>query len=168
LRLLIIRHAVAEDREEFAASGRDDALRPITPAGKWKMQRATKGLRRVAPTIDVLASSPLVRAAQTAEIISRAYGGVEVETVPALAPEGRPTAFLRWLRAREAESTVAVVGHEPHLGQLVGWLLSGQEGSWIALKKGSACLLEFEGRPHAGGAMLLWALTPGQLRRLGD
>ncbi|HEX4469200.1 MAG TPA: phosphoglycerate mutase family protein, partial [Gemmatimonadaceae bacterium] len=72
--LLVIRHAIAEDKERFAASGRNDDLRPLTEEGRSKMRRAAQGLRTVVGRIAHLASSPLVRARETAEIVAPALG----------------------------------------------------------------------------------------------
>lgn len=168
MQLLLIRHGLAGDRETFAATGQDDALRPLTAEGGKKMKRNARGLRRVVGAIDVLGASPLLRAAQTASIVSSAYGGVEVTTVPALAPDASPRSFLAWLRKQQDATVVAAVGHEPHLGALATWLLTGEEESHIPLRKGGACLLELEGRPRSGAATLQWALTPTMLRRLRD
>ena len=63
---------------------------------------------------------------------------------------------------------VAVVGHEPHVGRLVTWLLTGSSESHVVFKKGGACLLDLGVRPSAGGALLHWLLTPGQLRAIAD
>ena len=62
----------------------------------------------------------------------------------------------------------AVVGHEPHLGTLVTWLMTGIEESRVPLRKGAACLLEFPSRPEERTAQLHWALTASQLGRLAD
>ncbi|MGH7645701.1 MAG: SixA phosphatase family protein [Gemmatimonadales bacterium] len=166
MQLLIIRHAIAEDREQHTASGQEDALRPLTREGRVKMRQAATGLHRLVKTLDVLATSPLARAVQTAEIVAAEYGGPEPVTVPALAPEQPPDAAATWLRTLRDPGTVAVVGHEPDLGILVGWLVAGRGSSVIELKKGAACLLEIHGQAAAGQATLLWALTPGQLRRV--
>jgi phosphohistidine phosphatase len=167
MQLLVIRHAIAKDREVFAATGEDDALRPLTEVGAERMKDAAAGLRRVVRTLDILAASPLLRAQQTAEIVAEAYGNLPVHTGGVLSPESEPPAFLRWLRQQRTANVVAVVGHEPHLGTLVTWLMTGQSTSRIALRKGGACLLDFSARPAAGGATLQWALTPSQLRRIG-
>lgn len=169
MQLLVIRHGVAEEREAFAATGKDDSLRPLTKEGRWKMERGAPALRRALPSLNVIATSPFTRASQTAKIVAAAYDDVDVERLDALTPEGRPQAFLTWLREREPDDRVAAVGHEPHLGMLVYWLLTGEaaEGR-IALKKGGACLLEFDARPRAGKATLIWSLTPSILRRLSD
>ena len=169
MELLVIRHGVAEEREEFAASGKDDSLRPLTKEGRWKMERGARALRHALPSLNVIATSPFTRAAQTAKIVAAAYGDVDVERLDALTPEGRPQAFLTWLRERDVDDRVAAVGHEPHLGALVCWLLTGKvtEGP-IALRKGGACLLEFDAQPRAGKGTLVWSLTPSLLRRLDD
>jgi len=167
MNLLIIRHAVAADREKFAATGQPDHLRPITDRGRSRMRRGARGLRRTVRRIDVLASSPAVRCVQTAEILARAFGGRDIVQLPELSPEQRPEEMLGWLRSQDPGATVAVVGHEPHLGFLVGWLLSGLSDSFVEMKKGCACLLTFEDPPAGGNAVLAWHLPPRQLRRLG-
>jgi phosphohistidine phosphatase len=168
MKLLVIRHAVAEDRDAFAATGLPDGQRPLTDDGRKRMRRAARGLRTVAPRIDVLATSPLVRAAQTAEIVARAYGGdLAIRTVDELSPERRPDELLGWLRSHQPGETVAVVGHEPHLGFLAGWLLTGRNDSFVELRKGGALLLDFDDPPSGGNAVLAWALPPRILRALG-
>jgi len=164
MQLLVIRHGDAVGREAFAETGEDDALRPLTADGARKMERNARALRRAVDTLDVLAASPLLRAAQTARIVAAAYDDVEITTVPALAPDSPLDDFVAWLRQRREAEVVAAVGHEPHLGTLVTWLVAGVEESRTPLRKGGACLLEFDGRPRPGGARLHWALTPALLR----
>jgi phosphohistidine phosphatase len=128
------------------------------------MQRVAKGLRRVVGKLDVLGSSPLLRAMQTADIVAGKFPGVDIATVKALQPDGALPAFVTWLRKQRDAETVAVVGHEPHLGRLVTWLLTGVDEPRVPLKKGGACLLQFPALPRKGGATLQWALTPALLR----
>jgi phosphohistidine phosphatase len=168
MKLLVIRHGVAEDRDSFAASGQPDTQRPLTDEGRKRMRTAVRGLKRIMPRLTVLASSRLVRAAQTAEIVSKAYGGMEVITLEELSPERRPDELLGWLRSHQLGDTVAVVGHEPHLGFLVGWLLTGRNDSFVDFKKGGAVLLEFDDPPSGGNAVLVWAIAPRQLRWLAE
>ena len=166
MQLLLIRHAIAEDRDEFAASGRDDSERPLTDEGREKMQRVVEGLRRVVPRIDLLASSPYTRAMQTAEIVAEGYGIGDVKTVDALVPDEPRQRFLSWLERKRSAEVVAVVGHEPQLGELVTWLMSGLEEARVEMKKGGACLLSFDGQPGAGLGVLQRLMTSGQLRDL--
>ena len=165
MRLLVVRHAIAEDRETFGATGRDDASRPLTDGGKRKMNRAARGLRHLVPTIDALVASPLTRAQETAEIIREAYNLDRVETAAELEPD-RPLGDVLAGLARYSGELVTVVGHEPQLSRLVTYLVAGVDRSGVELKKGGACLLEFDGRLRAGGGELLWALRPANLRDL--
>jgi len=167
MKLLLIRHAIAEESEDFAKTGRDDRLRPLTDEGRKKMKQAAKGLQEIVPEIDLLATSPLTRAAQTGAIVDSVYGGLKEVEIEELAPEATPNDFLRWLRKQKAE-TLAAVGHEPSLSLILSWLLTGTERRIFAFRKGGACLLEFPDEVGAGTATLLWALTPSQLRDLAD
>lgn len=169
MELLVIRHGVAEDKEAFAATGKDDSLRPLTKEGESKMQEVARGLRRQLSSLDVLAASPFTRAAQTAKIVAESYRDLDVEELGALTPDSEPQTFLAWLRDRGDEERVAVVGHEPHLSALVYWLLTGEfTEERVELRKGGACLLRFDGRPSAGNAILRWSAPPSILRRLGE
>lgn len=169
MKLLVIRHAIAEDREEFARTGQDDELRPLTAEGRRMMKQGARGLRELVKTVDVLATSPLVRAAKTAQIVAAAYGGPRAQDVEQLKPEAPPESLLKWLGKHADASVVAVVGHEPHLGTFVSWLLTGRQRSFVELKKGGACLLELDVAMKQGRARMSWLLTPAQLRGLrGD
>ncbi len=167
MRLLLLRHAIAEEREDFARTGKDDRLRPLTDEGRKKMKQGARGLRKVLPEIDLLATSPLTRAAQTGAIVDSTYGGLSEVEIDELSPEATPTDFLRWLRKQKVE-TLAVVGHEPSISLILSWLLTGSERRIFSFRKGGACLIEFAGEVGAGTGTLLWALTPGQLRDLAD
>lgn len=168
MKLLMIRHAIAEEREDFTRTGKDDSQRPLTDEGRKKMKQAAKGLRNLVPEIDLLATSPLARAAQTGAILDSVYGGLKEVEVEELSPETTPVAFLSWLRQQKDAETVAVVGHEPSISLILSWLLTGTERRIFSFRKGGACLLEFEGEVAAGTATLIWAMAPVQLRELGD
>src|SRR2546429_4945543 len=145
MRLLVVRHAIAEDREAFARSHKDDATRPLTPDGRRKMERAALGLKELVPELDVLAASPYKRAIKTAEIISAAFGGLSVERVPDLAPGAGVDRVVSWLAGPHAPASVAGVGHEPDLGQLVCALLASTNRPFLPLRKGAACPLQLAG-----------------------
>jgi phosphohistidine phosphatase len=167
MKLLLIRHAIAEEREDFAKTGKDDRLRPLTDEGRKRMKQVARGLQGIAPEIDLLATSPLTRAAQTGAIVDSVYGGLKEVEIEELSPESTPNDFLRWLRKQKAEC-IAAVGHEPSISLILSWLLTGSERRIFAFRKGGACLLDFPDEVGAGTATLVWALTPGQLRDLAD
>lgn len=165
MRLLVVRHAIAEEREEFASTGRDDSLRPLTPDGVRKMRRGARGLHTVVPTIDAIVTSPFTRAADTAEILRAEYESDAVEPNAVLEPDRPVRDVVGWMRGLEAPTT-AVVGHEPQLGRLISYLIGAGDRSAVELKKGAACLLDLEGEPAAGAARLIWLLPPSVLRDL--
>ena len=167
MKLLVIRHGPAGDREAWAAEGRDDRLRPLTPDGKKEMRQVAKGLRTLIPGIDLIATSPLVRAVQTAEIVAKQYA-TESVTLEPLAPGHDPDEVLHWLREHRSQDVTAVVGHEPDLSALAGYLLTRDRTSFLTLKKSGACLLDLSDSPKAGSANLQWLLIPRLLRRLAD
>lgn len=168
MKLLLIRHGIAEDRDAFAKTGDDDGARPLTERGHKRMRAAARGLVRVAPQIDLLATSPLKRAAQTAAIVAAAYDGLKTVDLPQLKAGASVHALLKWLQERKGGATIALVGHEPQLGVFASWLLTGLQESFVEFKKGGACLLELKEQIRPGRATLLWFLRPGQLRKIGN
>lgn len=166
MKLLVIRHAIAMDREEYAASGNPDDLRPLTDKGARRMERIAKALSGEIDTLDRLATSPLTRAVETAEIVAGAYGLDDTEITYSLVPDAPLEDFEAWCGKDGSQGVVAIVGHEPHLGALVTWLLTGFAESRISFKKGGACLLEFESVPRRGAGSLHWLLAPRQLTQM--
>lgn len=161
MRLLIVRHAPAGDRAAFSKSGRPDWSRPLTADGRRKMKKAARGLRRLLPNLDAIATSPFARARQTANILAEAYSPARVVEILELKPDGDPQALAA--RAKNFGKTAALVGHEPHLNRVTAYFLGGGRAP---LKKGGACLLEFPGSPKPGGATLVWSMPPKALRAL--
>ena len=167
MQLVIIRHAIAEDPKVFAETGRPDDQRPLTDEGVERMKRGVRGLKSLVPEVSLIATSPYVRAVETAKLVAAAYKGVRTVIIHELVPTESGEAFAAWLRPQKGVPVVAIVGHEPHLSSLAGWLIAGEMRSVIDLKKGGAVLLDFVGAPGAGTAVLQWAMPPRQLRQLG-
>lgn len=166
MKILLVRHAKAEDKTIFARSGRPDAERPLTKHGKKEMRRVAKGLKSEVPRLDRLVSSPLLRARQTADILHDRYGSPAITEHEGLAPGGNFTSLLRWIRRQKSARVIALVGHEPDLSRLLCWFLDGGKNSFVRMKKPSAALLEFASLPQPGGGILLWHLKPSQLEQL--
>ena len=160
LQLLLVRHGLAEDRAAFAETGQSDDLRPLTKAGRKRTERVARGLVRVVPAVDRLGSSPLIRAAETAAILARAWSEIPVLTLPALAPGGDPEQVLAWLRSGAHGASVAAVGHEPDLGVLLAYLVTGRKRPIHEFKKTGAALIEFPGEVAKGAARIVWVAAP--------
>jgi phosphohistidine phosphatase len=163
MELLIVRHGPAGERETWRARGRSDTERPLTKDGRRKARAAALGLARVLDGVDLVATSPWTRAAQTAELLAEAFGAKAAE-FPELIPDRRFEDLLARLKTLR-ERRVALVGHEPHLSRFVSWLLTGRDHSLLRLKKSQALLLELK-IPAPGAAELVWSLPPRQLRAL--
>ena len=166
--LLIIRHAAAEDREEFARKGRPDSERPLTKRGVERMQMAARGLTTMALPIERLISSPAVRAVQTAEIIAPAVECRQIEQEGVFAPEAPSHMAVEWLRKQPRVDGMAVVGHEPNISQLAESLIAGRPQGNMPLKKGGMILIRFDNAIGYGNGKLVWALPPAVLRRLAE
>lgn len=162
MKLLIIRHAAAVPR---GTSGISDDDRPLTPRGKKKFRMAAKGLARVADRPDVLLSSPLPRALATAEIAAEAFRRVEPRIERALAGDSVEE-ILAALGSLSTAETVAVVGHEPVLSELLAHLIGSNRPERLGFRKGGAALVDLAKGPGSAGK-LVWFLKPRLLRLLG-
>lgn len=162
MQLVLIRHARAEAR----ALLKRDRTRALTVDGRRRMRKAARGLHALLPGLSLIATSPLTRARQTAELVAAACGDIDITLLPALAPGDTPRAVLTWLRRQPANATLALVGHEPDLGRLAGWLLSSKLSGFMQFKKGASALIEFTGAPAMGKGRLLWLLSAAQLAAL--
>ena len=98
MKLLLVRHAIAEEAETFIATGGTDAQRPLTEIGRKKMRKAANRLRLQLGRIDILACSPLLRARETAEIIARACGDPPLVERAELDYRYPPERVVDWLR----------------------------------------------------------------------
>ena len=166
MKLVLVRHAIAEEADAFIAAGGSDAQRPLTEIGRKKMRKGANRLRALVGRVDLLAHSPLLRARETADIIARACGDPPQMECADLDYRYPPEAVAGWLAQYPRDALVVTVGHEPQLSLLTGLLLVGEPLSLIAFRKGGVAMLEFPNRAEAGKGLLHWALTPGQLRSL--
>jgi phosphohistidine phosphatase len=161
--LYLVRHAIAEER---GPKWPDDAERPLTADGAARMRRAVKGLESLAEPIALVLTSPLVRALQTAEILSRGLGTKpDVIVAPELAPGSSPARVVAALAASRKPTSLALVGHEPDLGALAAWLIGARAP--VEFKKGGACRIDTTDWPATRDSHLVWMATPKMLRRLG-
>jgi phosphohistidine phosphatase len=164
MELLIVRHAIALERDR--QRWRDDGARPLSPAGIRQSRKAAAGLKEYSKRPDRLLTSPLVRARQTAQILTDVARWPQAEETPELSPGGAALAVLTLL-GQERSKVVAVVGHEPDLGVLLTACLLGEGGALaIEMKKNAVACVSFEGSPRAGRAVLKWLATPRMLRGL--
>lgn len=166
MKLYLVRHARAFEADPV--NWPDNGERPLTPDGAKRFRRAARGLRGLAPTVDIVYSSPLTRAWQTAEILHQQAKWPAPTVCDALAGERPPAEVLETLQGLDEVTAVALVGHEPGLHELASYLLAG-DASLVAtsFRKGGVLALKVEGELLPGTATLEWAATPRMLRALG-
>ena len=161
MQLLLVRHAIAVERGSRGYS--DDRARPLTPEGRKRMAEVAAGIAKLFTPAEIL-TSPVLRARQTAEILAKVWRCpvFELETLGT----GDHPATLTAASRRGADN-VALVGHEPWMGELLSYLLTGDPGDIAApFKKGGAAVVEsFDGHT-AGDWSLTWAMPPAALRRV--
>jgi phosphohistidine phosphatase len=162
MELLIIRHAIAFERDRHRWT--DDGARPLSPAGIRRSRKAAAGLKELCKVPDGLLTSPLIRARQTAEILTEVAGWPPAEIAPELAP-GEGAAAVLTVLAKDRRKRIAIVGHQPDLSALLAACLL-KDGSTlpIQMKKNAAACLSFHGRTHVGRAELKWLATARMLR----
>jgi phosphohistidine phosphatase len=165
MEIYIIRHAIAMEREEWAGS---DDKRPLTEKGKTKMEQIAAGLAAMEIDFTHIFSSPLVRAQQTAEILKNVLKIDHLDETDLLVPAGDPAAIIPFLNKLPDSADVALVGHEPHVSELLGYLLSGQHKSIAVFKKGGAAMLEGVAPLRPGSLTLRWLLEPNHLVAIGE
>jgi len=159
MEIWILRHAKAED----GGPTTPDEERELTDGGHETIRSVARAVARLEPKLDAIFTSPLVRARQTAEPVARALS-MEDKLIEsdALVPDADPKAILREI-GRRGLSRAMVVGHMPHLGRLLGYLLTGRPDSSIDLKKAALARIQFDGDAPKPPGTLIFLLTAKEL-----
>ena len=161
--LYLVRHAIAAER---GANYPDDRERPLTAEGITRFKHIVEGLKDFDVKLELVLTSPLLRASHTAELRVAGIGGKpRLDQLEALSPGGRMTHVLEAIaRFSKRNRHIALVGHEPDLGELAARLLRAR--GTIEFKKGAVCCLELDGAMPNGPGTLRWLLPPRALRKL--
>jgi phosphohistidine phosphatase len=162
LELYLIRHGVAAERgEEYP----DDSKRPLTSDGIARLKKEARALDALGVEFDQILSSPLARAKQTADIfVETMKGKPPVAAIDSLTPAGSPAAVIQDLGKHMRKARIALVGHEPNMGELAAFLIGAKVP--LPFKKGAVCRIDFAVFPPKGKGALCWFVTPRMLRKL--
>ena len=160
--LYLIRHGIAEEQGD---AWPDDSKRPLTEEGMSRLRKGARGLAALGVSFDVVLTSPLVRTKQTADIVAAAFEPrPPIVTADALAPGGSVPTVLVDLEKQSRRKRIALVGHEPGIGELAARLAGSRHP--FEFKKGAVCRIDVEVLPPAGPGALRWFLTPKILRMI--
>lgn len=159
--LFLVRHAIAEAR---GPAWPDDTVRPLTKKGEVRMREIARRLKALRETSNVVVTSPLKRAKDTALILMREWSSSsDVEEIDALAPGHTPAQTMAAVVEEMTGDRIAVVGHEPDLGEFAAWLISAKEA--VPFKKGGVARIDLESLSKPREGQLIWLATPKLLRR---
>jgi phosphohistidine phosphatase len=164
LELYLIRHGIAEERGD---DWPDDSKRPLTREGIAKLKKSARGLSALGVTIEQIVASPLVRTRQTADVVAGSLKNKPaVVTSDALAPDGTPADVVEEIAKHARKGPLALVGHEPNLGELAAHLIGAHAP--IEFKKGGMCRIDVDALPPQGHGALIWFAPPRMLRKIGE
>ena len=160
LELYLIRHGIAAER---GPEWPDDSKRPLTGKGITALKQEAKALAALGISFDLIIASPLTRTRQTANVFAEHLPEKPaVELSDALAPAGTPAAVMQEIVKHSRKTRVALVGHEPNIGELAARLIGAR--SPIEFKKGAICRIDFDALPPKSLGMLRWFLPPRILK----
>lgn len=158
--LYIVRHAWAGQHGDPAYP--DDSLRPLTKKGEKRFRRVAKRLVKRGLSPCHVATSPLVRCRQTADVLMHYVGGkAELAVLKELVPGARLEPLLPWLRQQQ-EGDIALVGHAPDVSHLLLAFIGGTSGH-IDMEKGAVAAINFNGAVEPGTGTLEWLATADML-----
>ena len=164
VQLYLIRHGLADEPGPAYA---DDTKRPLTREGVARLKKEARALIELKVGFDVIITSPLVRALQTTEAFAEGMlARPAVEVSQSLAPEGSYGAVIEELGKHPDAQSIALVGHEPSIGELAARLVGSRRA--MIFKKGAICRIDVAALPPARPGTLIWFLPPKVLRRVAD
>lgn len=152
--LIIVRHGIAEE-----GLGGSDFSRALTVDGRKGIERLSAFLKTHFGAVDLIVSSPLVRAVETASILSE---GLADPTMLELDELHHSTGSSETIEALSRVSgdikSMIAVGHEPNLSSLISLALSGNSRSFVDVSRGSATHIQFQGKIGPGKGILKFVL----------
>lgn len=157
MKLYLIRHGVAEERHIFAKKNKNDDDRPLVEKGRSRLKKIAQSLLDYEPKIDTFIQSPLLRSKQSVQVFKKYYPDSEVITSELLKPGFSCEQLFQKIQSHMGQDAVAIVGHEPDLGQFLSWILFGVASERFPMKKGAIAKVDlFED----GSRYLKWFLRP--------
>ena len=141
MKLVFFRHGIAEEKK-LSHTDMDDYRRKLVPQGMTETHHMAKSLKFIFKKINRVYASPLVRAVQTAEIISREYPALEFELMPSLDKLLNPAVFVKELSTLDQNLNYCFVGHEPHFTQSIQQILTHSMNATVKLDKSGVAVLE--------------------------
>jgi phosphohistidine phosphatase len=159
MKIYLVRHGIAQDHLGGAVTS--DSLRALTDAGRNETRQVAQGLKKLGVDADLIITSPLIRAKQTAEIIADVLGyDQELRVTDALAPGGSASSVFKFAKQFQNADELFFVGHEPDIGKLAAALIWAGPEVDIPFKKAGVCRVDVSGLPPSFPGTLKWFISP--------
>ncbi len=162
MELYFLRHGEAGNRQKLIVA---DTKRTLTASGRGEIEEVAKSLSRLKVKPDLIMTSPLARARETAEIIANAQKLRNLEQWEELKPEGNIQQFYDRLSKFKSDASLLVVGHEPNLTAMISEII-GAPGGRLVLKKGGIARVRVDKLVPKVSGELRWLLSPGLIKKL--
>ena len=141
MRLIFLRHGLAEGHFSFDQDA--DFERELTDEGIKRLHKTFKSFKDHIDSIDVIFSSPLARAIQSAELFWTYYKDADLEMMSDLDILDDPRHLIEYISFLPTDGCYAFMGHDPHITKVVAALLAlHPEHDFMTIKKGGICVLE--------------------------
>lgn len=165
MELYLLRHGKAQEHTQNIAS---DAKRELTEVGKKELDCIAKAIKNLEIDVGDIFSSPLIRAKQTAEIVVKHVKSKKksIKIWNELKPEIDVEKTIKKLTMLKPDSSIVLVGHEPHLTDLISKIISIDGTVNISLKKGGLAHIRCNITKGKISGSLRSIMTPKQLKKL--
>lgn len=165
MKVYLVRHGIAQER--LGGAVMNDSQRPLTDEGKAEMKEVAKALKRLNVKPDVVISSPLIRARQTADIIREGLDcQEELKITDTLAPGLNASSVYKFLKQFSHAEEMFLVGHEPDIGMLAVNMMGGGREMQLPFKKGAVCRVDVWDFPPSSPGTLKWLMTPKMAKHM--
>lgn len=166
MNLFVLRHGEAGARLEAPGKDTDRAL---TPQGRREIATVARFVAGLRVKFNVVATSPLRRSVDTAEIVARKLRSLNrLEEWDELRPTGETVELFRRLSRLGSTNQVLIVGHEPYLSSMIAEVVSGKTGVNLVLKKGGLAKVRINTFKPGVSGELRWILTPKLMKRMSQ
>ncbi len=164
MEIILMRHAKAEEKNLIKYP--NDELRPLTDDGKEIQKNISKAMKKIAKNIDIILTSPFLRAKQTAEITAFYLGLVDkMESTDYLGNDFTIENIAALIQEKSlTENRVLLIGHEPNLSQIAGYYLGNEIN--LQFKKSGIMIITFAESPHQNQGFLRSFYRPKELLQI--
>jgi phosphohistidine phosphatase len=151
--LYLVRHGDALPDESMA-----DTQRRLSSLGQRQAAVAARFLQNLQPSLDLILSSPFLRARETALAFGQVYRKTKLQTSEQLVPTAHPAQMMAYLQTQPLQS-VLLVGHEPYMSEAIAYLISGKTHTNIEMRKGSMACVAISSLSKEGSGVLSWLVS---------